>query len=353
MSKKDVTYCKESQIGLQICMAKTLERVRPNNSLLNSPLCLLTLQIKGSLAEECIQIVREELKAKGINFHFHFWISDDWFCADGIPGIALPFYLFNKEISKLEKERIGFIEGSTKIECLKLIRHEVGHAIDNAYDLRSCQEREILFGSSTLKYPKEYIRKPFSKSYVKHIRENYAQAHPDEDWAETFAVWLDPKSNWKEKYKNWKALEKLNYVDRTMKSIKGKRPRLKNKDTVDEISTLGITLRTYLNRKAKIKSKYKAPIFGKNLSKVFSPGRKNNALKFIALNESELCIRVAKNTNQYHYIVRDVLKELKGECRDKSLTLKMPISQTRETLIQLLSKSTLHYVKQGKNKVIM
>ena len=353
LSKKDLRYCKFFEKGLQISMSKSQVIVGQVSPLLNTPLCLLDLQIKGSIAEECIQIVRKELKDKGLKFNFHYWISDDWFCADGIPGIALPFYLFNSKVAKLERETLGTLEGMTKIDCLKLIRHEVGHAIDNAFNLRNCREREALFGKSTQRYPKEYIRKPFSRNYVRHIRENYAQAHPDEDWAETFAVWLNPNSNWKKKYKDWKAIDKLNYLDSVMNTLKGRRAPIANKDTIDDISTIGITLRTYLNRKLKSKTKYNSPLFGRNISGIFRAGTGRNAHTYLTKHEKELCITVAKSTDQYHYIVKDVLKELKTECKNKNLMLKMTNSQTRDALVHLLNKSTLNYLKQGKNKVIM
>ncbi|WP_372652191.1 putative zinc-binding metallopeptidase [Halobacteriovorax sp.] len=334
-------------------MSKKVLNEESKTSFLNTPLCQLDLQFKGSLVEECLKKVQDELKEKGLNFRFHYWISDDWFCPDGISGIAIPFYLLNSKIEKLEKEYVGQVEGKTKSECLKLIRHEVGHAIDNAFNLRECSIRKELFGDSNLRYPKEYIRKPFSKNYVKHLSENYAQAHPDEDWAETFAVWLTPNSEWKQKYSNWKAIEKLNYLDQVMNSLRGKKAKCLCRDTIDEIETLGITLKTYLNRKSKLKRKYQTPIFNSSIKKLFSTGRKSNALNFINANEKELCLKVAKNTNQYHYIVRDVLKELKSECRKNQLTLKRPVRETRTLLINLLSRSTVLYVKQGKNKVVM
>ena len=43
---------------------------------------------------------------------------------------------------------------------------------------------------------------------------HYAQKHPDEDWAETFAVWLEG-GPWRRRYRDWQvALAKLEYVDR-------------------------------------------------------------------------------------------------------------------------------------------
>jgi len=334
-------------------MVKHLKYDPDLRSFLRTPLCQIPLKKRGSIALKCLEQVRLELKSKGINFNFHYWASDDWFCPDGITGIAIPFYLFNEQALTLEQKYIGHAEGKTEEECLKLIRHELGHAIDNAFHLRDCEERREIFGDHRIKYPKEYIKKPFSRSYVLHLGDNYAQAHPEEDWAETFAVWLDPKSNWKEKYKDWKALKKLEYVDSIMTGLRGKRAKTICRDTLDEISTLGISYKSYLSRKLKNKSKYKAPLFKKNINRVFSSGKRINALSYLKVHEREICIRVAKNTNQYHYIIKDVMRELKNECRERNLTLRHTRRETHAPLINMLSKSTLQYVKQGKHKVIM
>ena len=56
----------------------------------------------------------------------------------------------------------------------------------------------------------------------------YAQSHPVEDFAETFAVWLAPRSNWRAQYENWPALRKVEYIDRTMRRLKNRKPQIPN-----------------------------------------------------------------------------------------------------------------------------
>ena len=322
------------------------------NQLLKTPLCKLDLTMEDSLVSDCIAQLKRELTSSGVHIDLIFWISDEWFCPDGTTGVAFPFYLLDQSLLDLEKEFIGHAEGETREYCMKLLRHEVAHAIDNAYSLRTCLERKTLFGDCSTPYPSEYTRRPFSKSFVKNLDHNYAQAHPEEDWAETFAVWLDPKSNWKRIYKDWPAIKKLNYVNKKMKELK-KENCIICHETLDEISTLPITLRGYLNKRSKLLNKYKSPLFGRNLNRIFSVGSKRKATQFLQTREREICQKVAKSTNQYHYIVRDVFKELKLECKSKGLTLKKSSRETQRDLERLVTAKTFAYIKQGKHKVIM
>ena len=97
-----------------------------------------------------------------------------------------------------------------------IMRHECGHAIQHGYQLQRRREWQRLFGKSSTKYPEAYRPNPASKRYVQHLRRWYAQSHPDEDFAETFAVWLRPRSDWRRRYEGWPALQKLEYVDELM-----------------------------------------------------------------------------------------------------------------------------------------
>ena len=108
------------------------------------------------------------------------------------------------------------VEGGTPEWCMKILRHEAGHAIDNAYKLRQRRRRQQIFGPSYMQYPEYYTPKPYSKSFVLHLDSWYAQSHPDEDFAETFAVWLNPDSDWRARYADWPALKKLEYMDALM-----------------------------------------------------------------------------------------------------------------------------------------
>ena len=131
-------------------------------------------------------------QGKGLRFRPHFWLSDEWFCPDGVPGIAVPFYLAHPRLSRLEQSQMLEVEGGTAEWCLRILRHETGHAVENAYRLRLRARRRQLFGSTTKPYPEYYSPRPYSKSFVIHLDAWYAQSHPDEDFAETFAVWLTP-----------------------------------------------------------------------------------------------------------------------------------------------------------------
>jgi hypothetical protein len=130
-------------------------------------------------------------------FRPHFWLSDEWFCPDGEPGIAMPFYLAHPRLARLEMAQMREVEGGTREWCLRILRHETGHAIENAYRLRRRPRRRELFGRTSQPYPDSYSPRPYSKSFVRHLDAWYAQSHPDEDFAETFAVWLTPDSDWR------------------------------------------------------------------------------------------------------------------------------------------------------------
>jgi hypothetical protein len=108
---------------------------------------------------------------------------------------------------------------------MRILRHEAGHVIDNAFQLRRRLHRRRTFGLPSVPYPEFYSPKPYSKSYVLHLDSWYAQSHPDEDFAETFAVWLTPTSQWRQRYAGWSALKKLECMDVLMTSIRDRPAR--------------------------------------------------------------------------------------------------------------------------------
>ena len=113
------------------------------------------------------------------------------------------------------------------------MRHEAGHVMAHAYQLHRRRRWQQLFGPSSKRYPRYYRPNPASRHHVQHLRMWYAQSHPDEDFAETFAVWLRPRSHWRSRYAGWPALKKLEYVDELMRDIAGKRPTLTRREKVD------------------------------------------------------------------------------------------------------------------------
>ena len=196
-----------------------------DEALLDVRVCELGLTIAGSVLEERIAEIDRELEARGLQFRPYYWLSDDWFTPDHVPGVAIPFYLAHPRLAKLEEAQMLEVEGGTPEWCLQILRHEVGHAIDNAYVLQRRRRRLKVFGQSKKAYPEYYTPKPYSKSFVVHLDSWYAQSHPDEDFAETFAVWLTPDGDWRERFRDWPAIKKLEYVDRLMKEIAGQPPK--------------------------------------------------------------------------------------------------------------------------------
>ena len=192
-------------------------RSREDLATLEGKISELKLRIEGTSLGELIAVLHGELSARKLPFLPRCYLSDEWGCPEGIPVIGIPFYLANPRLSRIEEEQTGDIEGEKQI--LMFLRHEAGHAYNYAYRLYESEEWHALFGPYTRPYVEDYKPAPFSKKYVKHIPGWYAQKHPDEDFAETFAVWLTPGSNWEAAYKDWPALQKLHYVDRVMHSL--------------------------------------------------------------------------------------------------------------------------------------
>lgn len=219
------------------------------------PFSALQFDVNNSWLAPLIKQVKEELKARGLTPFFHVWVAEDWFSPDGCPGIAVPYYLFHPSLIRLQKAYGLEVEGATKAKALKLIRHEVGHAIENAWRLRRRKKRQQLFGLSTTPYPTVYKPSP-SANYVNHLGHDYAQSHPDEDWAETFAVWLSQsKQAWRRRYAGTAALEKLEYCHSVMNEIKRTRPLNSERFVVSPISDQKGTIGNFMQKNAKARLK--------------------------------------------------------------------------------------------------
>lgn len=188
--------------------------------------CELSLSFKSSGLDRLIQQFLDELSAKKVPLRPVFYFGDEWFTPLDRVAISIPFFLAHPKLKELELKMMGEVEGEDDEYFLKLLRHEAGHCFDHAYRLSRTPQWRQIFGSPAKEYaPENYIPNPKSKDFVRNLDHHYAQAHPEEDFAETFAVWLNPKSNWKKRYARWPiALRKLRYVDRSVKAYVGQAP---------------------------------------------------------------------------------------------------------------------------------
>jgi Putative zinc-binding metallo-peptidase len=211
-----------------------------------TPLCDLKLTIEGTPLEPVLKEFEEELRARRIRVRPHFYLSTEW----GVPfpsvSIGIPFYLAHPDLTALHGERAGHFEGVGRVELLRYLRHEMGHVINYAYRLYDDEEWVKLFGAMTQPYLEEYRPAPFSRRYVRHLPGWYAQKHPDEDWAETFAVWMTPGERWREDYRNWPAVyAKLEYCDRTMTALAEREPLVTTVDPDEQVCELPYTAEEY------------------------------------------------------------------------------------------------------------
>src|SRR5579864_9070237 len=194
-----------------------------DEELLKVRFCDLKLSIERSPLARHVRRLYQDLERRGLPVRPHMWLSEEWFSPDGVPGIAVPFYLAHPRLERLERRIMGEAEGGNTRLLRRILRHEAGHALDNAYRLRRRRRWREVFGPASLPYPARYRARAGSRRYVHHLGEWYAQAHPTEDFAETFAVWLTPRSGWRKSYAGWPALHKLQAVDELMASVRGRR----------------------------------------------------------------------------------------------------------------------------------
>jgi len=221
--------------------------------LLGRRICNLGLRIKGTPIGPYIRQLRRELAAKGLDYAPAFYLTDSWGCPDRVPVIGIPFYLASASLGRIEREQTGCLEDVQTV--MQLLRHETGHAINYAFRLWEQPDWKEVFGPFSKPYRDVFHPNPWSRRFVRHIcscpyRYTYAQKHPDEDFAETFAVWLTPRSGWRRKYRDWPAIEKLRYVDRLMRRLCGQKPLCKRGRLVNPVRELTMSLAEHYRRQA-------------------------------------------------------------------------------------------------------
>jgi hypothetical protein len=318
----------------------------PDEELLELRFKDLRVRLEGTWLERRLHDLYEELDERGLRIRPHAWISNEWFSPDDTPGIAIPFYLTHPRLMRLERRMIIDVEGGTVSECMRILRHEAGHVVQVAYQLQRLRRWQELFGRSSTRYPSYYRPNPASRRYVYHLPHWYAQSHPDEDFAETFAVWLTPRSNWRRRYAGWPALKKLEYVDELMAEIAGQRPMVRQRVRVDPLSGLTQTLAEHYAKKREHYSIEYPKVYDRDLRRIFSDEprhrRAPTAAAFLRRNRAKIRQIVSKWTGEYQLTLEAVFDDMIGRCRELKLRAVGSERQLRMEFIVLLTAKTVH-----------
>ena len=302
----------------------------------------LGLRIEGTYLEQLVTRLYGELDAAGIRFKPKVYLADEWACPDGVPVIGIPFYLADEKLSRLEDEMMDGIEAKSEDTILAYLRHEAGHAINYAYKLHELPEWNEVFGNYGAPYLDDFVPQPFSRNFVRHIPGFYAQKHPDEDFSETFAIWLTPGSRWQETYKSWAAHKKLVYVDRLMAEIGSTLPKVTGEDYDIASDAIVHSLDEHY-RLTKPSLTELPPELDHELRAVFrsAPARPSDAIPastLIAQHRRTLVVSIADWTGLYDVTVRSLIAHFAE--RSDQLELWVEERERTDTLIRLVALVT-------------
>ena len=304
----------------------------------------LRLQInRAPTLQRCVQRLYGELAARGIRFRPHVWLADEWFSPDGVPGIAIPFYLAHPRLLALERRITHEAEGSNVNWLMRLLRHEAGHAIDNAYRLRRRARWRAVFGPASRPYRHWYRARPASRHHVQHLGDWYAQSHPAEDFAETFAIWLQPRSAWRSRYAGWPAQRKLRFVQEIVTEIGGQRPPVRTRARIDALSDSERTLAEHYRRKLAWLRRRRRALADAILRRAFPardpPGRLA-AATLLRTHKQALVSSLMRATGFNRYSVYQIMRMAIERCERLDLKVQPPrrlaLKRARAALVHLV-----------------
>jgi hypothetical protein len=314
---------------------------------LSSRICDLDLDPNECMGF-CLKRLRRELRAHRILLWPDFYFGNEWGCVNKKISVSIPFYLASPELRDLEGE------SPTNEELMKTLRHETGHAVNYAYKLWQRKEWKETFGDFNKKYRDGYLYRvnPWSKSYVRHLHylgdPHYAQKHPDEDWAETFATWLDPRSHWDVKYRNWPhALDKVSCVDRLVEEIAGKEPLSTRKNREGAYSFIDETVSEWWGLDGEILDQELQEYFN-DMSELFiKPSNGRRSLlpawklirKYARLMAEQVSVWISGSNRN---TIRKCLRQWEAICRNESLGYRP--EEEEKKVIELTTLLTYHVV---------
>ncbi|NQU10495.1 hypothetical protein HQ590_06885 [bacterium] len=323
--------------------------------LLEHKISALGLTLAGTDIEPLIQQLYAELAAKELPLQPPCFVGDEWFCPMGIPAIAIPFFLTHPRLRALERTMMLEVEGEQPADFLQLIRHEAGHAYMYAYQLHRKRKWREQFGrSSPAETPSTYRPRPYSRSFVVHLGDWYAQAHPDEDFAETFAVWLTPGLDWRQRYRGWKSLQKLEYVDHLLRSLAGRPRPVTPRFRPREYSFLNLKLKTYYARKQKQYEQDRPDFFDRDLKALFAGGgeatARQKASRYLRQHRRPIMAAVCHWTNEKKYILDRLLRDLITRCDELDLYARTDDPGLPLQIAAYVTALVMNYLFTGKFK---
>ena len=327
-----------------------------DDQLLSLRFCDLELEIGGEL-EQAIERLYRELAVRGIRFRPHCWLSKEWFSPDGVPGVAIPFYLAHRRLARIERRLMREVEGGNRNWLMRILRHEAGHAIDTAYRVRRRRRWREVFGPASLPYPDTYRPRPGSRRFVQHLGAWYAQAHPTEDFAETFAVWLKPKSAWRTQYRDWPAFAKLEFIDELAAEIGSAPPLLIDRSRIEDIASETSTLRRHYEEKLARYRVRRRSGADEWLLKVFTatPRRRSAPKAASVLRElrNPLRQRIVRSGAFSEYLVHQVLRLMIERCESLDLHLRGPRRELKAHLLWIIGRLAESYEERQLPRVAL
>jgi hypothetical protein len=328
-----------------------------DEQLLSLRFCDLKLTIDGTDLENAIERLYRELATRGIQFRPHCWLSQEWFSPDGIPGIAIPFYLAHRRLMTIERRFMREVEGGNRNWLMRILRHEAGHAIDSAFRLRRRRHWREIFGPASLPYPDTYRPRPGSRRFVQHLGSWYAQAHPTEDFAETFAVWLKPNSPWRREYLGWPAYVKLQYIDGLADEFGGGPPPVTDRSRIEDVADEPRTLRQHYEHKL---ARYRMPRRSgadELLLKVFiTAPRRSNAPKAASVLRdlrNPLRQQFVRTGAFSEYLVHQVLRLMIERCEALNLYLRGSRRELKPHLVWVIARLAESYEERQLPRVAL
>lgn len=323
-----------------------------DEQLLQTRICDFKLKIPGTELEDRIEKFYAELAAKDILLKPICYLGDEWFCPEGSATIAIPFYLAHPRLKKLEEKMMMEVEGGTEAWCLRLLRHEMGHVLNHAYLLEKDKTWQKLFGPTSIEYSESFRARPYSRRFVRHLEGFYAQSHPEEDFAETVAIWLAPDVDWRNQYQGWKALEKLEYVDQLMHKLAGRPPLVFSKARISDASRLRSRLEAHYRRRRRMYAQEFPDFFDADLKKLFvesgaAPGGER-AAAFLRRSSKLILNAVSAWTGEPKFTINRLLRALTERCAELDLRLKGDSAAIE--IAAYLATLAAHYRLTGKFK---